>query len=66
MHVPKNKQIMRKNSRSDTVTDDMVFCPVLVKYWINSRNVRSLLEFLSKFQTKHNQIYDRTFPDFHL
>lgn len=49
MHVPKNKQIMRNNSRSDTVTDDMVLCPVLVKYWINSRNVRSLLEFLSKF-----------------
>lgn len=49
MHVPKNKQIMRKNSRSDTVTDDMVFCPVLVKYLINSRNVRSLLDFLSKF-----------------
>lgn len=49
MHVPKNKQIMRNNSRSDTVTDDMVFCSVLVKYWINSRNVRSLLEFLSKF-----------------
>lgn len=48
MHVPKNKQIMRNNSRSDTVTDDMVFCPVLVKYLINSRNVRSLLEFLSK------------------
>lgn len=66
MHVPKNKQIMRKNSRSDTVTDDMVFCPMLVKYLINSRNVRSLLEFLSKFQTKHNYIYDRTFPDFHL
>lgn len=49
MHVPKNKQIMRKNSRSDTVTDDMVFFSVVVKYWINSRNVRSLLEFLSKF-----------------
>lgn len=49
MHIPKNKQIMRKNSRSDTVTDDMVFCSVLVKNWINSRNVRSLLEFLSKF-----------------
>lgn len=49
MHVPKNKQIMRNNSRSDTVIDDMVFCPVLVKYWIDSRNVRSLLEFLCKF-----------------
>lgn len=49
MRVPKNKQIMRNNSRSDTVTDDMVFYPVLVKYWINSRNARSLLEFLSKF-----------------
>lgn len=49
MHVPKNKQIMRNNSRSDTVTDDMVFCLVLIKYLINSRNVRSLLEFLSKF-----------------